>query len=78
MTNPLDHFITVDQFAARYPWPSKGGLRWLIFTAEEKGITHCFIRVNRRVLIDEIAFLKWLEAHRGVPVGKSGIVRRVD
>ena len=66
MDNPLNHFITVDQFCSRYPWPSKAGLRWLIFNAKEKGISNCFIRVNRRVLIDERAFLAWLEKHRGV------------
>ncbi|MBN2672992.1 MAG: hypothetical protein JXX29_15020 [Deltaproteobacteria bacterium] len=64
--NPLKHFITVEEYCGRYPWPSEAGMRWLIFNAKQKGISNCFIRVSRRVLIDEQAFLRWLEEHRGV------------
>jgi hypothetical protein len=63
--HPLNNFITIGQYTSRYSWPNEKAMRWLIYTAEEKGIGNCFIRVGRRVLVDEKAFLNWLESNRG-------------
>jgi hypothetical protein len=64
MEQEIHSLITVQQFTRKYPWPSEGGLRWLIFNAKQNGFARCVVRIGRRVLIDEKAFVKWTEAHR--------------
>lgn len=56
--------LTIRQFCAKYPWPPEGGLRWLVFNAQENGFAKCIVRIGRRVLIDEQAFANWAEDHR--------------
>lgn len=67
MTNIFDHLFTIDEWVATHKWPSKSSLRWMIYepNAKASGFDKCIIRVQRRVFIDEIAFNKWMEKHRG-------------
>ena len=64
MNEVTSSLITVRQFCDKHPWPSEGGLRWLIFNAKENGFAKCVVRIGRRVLIDEKAFFRWAESHR--------------
>jgi len=41
-----------------------GSIRTLIFFAESNGFKACIRRVGRKVLIDEEAFLRWVEEQR--------------
>ncbi len=55
-------FLTIRQFSERHPWPSEGGLRHLIFNAEENGFVNCIRRVGRRVLLSESDVLNWIDS----------------
>ena len=41
-----------------HPWPPIGGLRHLAFFAEERGFAKAFVKVGRRLLIDEAEFFR--------------------
>ena len=62
-------FYSVREMAMRYPSFSESSLRWLIFYAERKGFENCVIRPpgTRKVLIDEMEFLKWLKSGKANP-----------
>lgn len=53
--------IPVTEWNEHHSFPPIGGLRHLIFNAEENGFNKCIKRVGRRVLIDENAYFKWIE-----------------
>lgn len=48
----------------QHPAITEGGLRWLIFRADQNGLDQAIVRVGRRVLIDVEAFNSWLEQGR--------------
>jgi hypothetical protein len=56
--------LTVRQLAAKHPAFSEPSLRWLIFNRSRNGFDACVIRIGRRVLVDEAAFLGWLVSRR--------------
>lgn len=56
---------TVKQVPVDRPAFTPGGLRWLIFNAEENGFDSAIVRVGGRVLIDLDRFDEWLEERRG-------------
>lgn len=53
--------IPVSKWGEYHEWPSQGGLRHLIFHAENNGFKTAFKRVGRRVLIDETEFFRCVE-----------------
>lgn len=48
--------IPVPRWADHHDWPTIQALRWMIFNAETNGFKDAFIRVGRRVLVDEEKF----------------------
>ena len=54
--------IPVNEWNQYHQWPPVGGLRHLIFNATTNGFNAVVRRVGRRVLIDEAAFFRWVEA----------------
>ena len=54
-------YLTIAQWNQYHPWPSKRGLRALILKAPENGFEMAFVRVGRRILIDEKAFFEWMK-----------------
>lgn len=54
-------FFTVKQFCQRHEWAAPGGVRHLIFNAEQNGFSKCIKRIGRKVLIDESAVFLWIE-----------------
>ena len=54
-------YLTVTSWCKDHEWPPIGGLRHLIFNAETNGFNKVIKRVGRRVLIDEQAFLEWVD-----------------
>lgn len=78
-TEQPTRYIPVDQWNEYHPWPPLGGLRHLVCKHEVKKFTPCFKRIAGRVLIDERAFMKWVEdnhqpkpsAWRGGPHNKK-------
>lgn len=59
------NFLTVRQFAAKYPAFPQGGLRWMIFHENNNGLSKAISRVGRKVLIDEDAFFSWVREQNG-------------
>ncbi|WGS85835.1 hypothetical protein [Methylomonas sp. UP202] len=55
-------YSTVNQFAAKHPAFTKGGLRALIFNENTNGIAKAgaVVRLGRKVLIDETKFFAWV------------------
>ena len=53
-------FLTVKQYAERYPWPSESALRWMIFRSSTNGMESALIRVGRRIILDVAAFNVWV------------------
>ncbi len=47
-----------------HPWPTVAGLRHLVFNAHRNGFAAVIRRVGRRVLLDEAAFFRWVEAQQ--------------
>lgn len=71
LNKPSDkRFIPVTHWPQYHSWPPLGGLRHLIFHANSNGFNKCLIRAGRRVLIDEGAFMEWLESKKEVPCQK--------
>jgi hypothetical protein len=54
-------YLTISQFCKCYEWPPEGGLRHLIFNEKTNGFNKVVRRIGRRVLINEQAWLSWLE-----------------
>lgn len=55
------NLLTVKQWCKTHLWPPEGGLRHLIFHADSNGFKSAFVRVGRRVLIDETEFFRCIE-----------------
>jgi hypothetical protein len=56
--------IPVPDWPNHHPWPPLGGLRHLIFHADSNGFRDAFVRVGRRVLVDEARFFEAVRARR--------------
>lgn len=61
----MQNFVTVRQLSAKYPAFPEGGLRFWIFHAEKNGFAKCLRRVGRKVLVEEAAFLAWVDSQGG-------------
>ena len=58
-------FIPLTEWPKHHSWPPVGGLRHLVFYAEQNGFDKVIRRAGRRVLIDEQAFFEWLDNQNG-------------
>ena len=57
-------FMTVKQTSAKYPAFTENSLRWIIFNSKLNGATQFLRKVGRKILIDETAFVSWIDGHR--------------
>jgi len=69
-SNYVSRLIPVGIWPRIHPWPSKGGLRHLIFHSAKNGFDRAIVRCGRRVLIDEKAFFDWARS-RQIPEKQS-------
>jgi hypothetical protein len=58
-------FLTVKQYAERYPYPSESALRWMLFHSSTNGLESAVIRVGRRIILDLDALNAWLRSQKG-------------
>ncbi len=56
-----ERVIPLTAWPKHHPWPPVGGLRHLVFFADENGFNKVVRRSGRRVLIHEGEFFRWLE-----------------
>lgn len=57
-------YLAVKQVPGKYPAFTEAAIRWAIFNRGHNGFNAVIRKVGRRVLIDEAAFVEWIE--RGV------------
>lgn len=53
------NLLTVSQFSKKHSAFSEGGLRHLIFNADNFKFNSVIVRIGRRVLLDEQRFFEW-------------------
>jgi hypothetical protein len=60
----MDSVVSVKLFSERHPSFPQGGLRHLIFNADQNGLAKsgAIIRVGRKVLLDEDKFFEWVKS----------------
>jgi len=71
---PRTRYIPASDWNKHHPWPTPGGLRWLIFHGHQNGFARCTRKIGARVLIDEAAFLDWVDSQ---PIRPRSCSRRV-
>ena len=54
-------FIPASDWNKYHPWPPIGGLRHLIFYADQNGFNEVITRVGRRVILNEKKFFEYME-----------------
>ncbi len=59
--------IPVTKWEEFYPWPTTGGLRHLAFNRDKNGFAPAFVKVGRKLLVDEA---KFFEIARKIGAGK--------
>lgn len=59
--------IPLSQWDKHHPWPTPTALRFYVYNEEANGFRkHGVVkRIGRRILIDEAAFFRWLDAQPG-------------
>jgi hypothetical protein len=57
-------YLTVNQFIAKQPALTTGGIRALIFNEHKNGLAEsgAILRIGRKVLINEIRWWSWVES----------------
>lgn len=58
--------LTVRQFVEKHPAFTEGGLRYLIFNADQNGFIQCIRRIGRKVLLDEKEVFFWVDEQNKV------------
>ena len=58
-------FYTVKQLADKHHFVTLSALRWYIFHSKSNGLHSCIRRVGRKILIDNQAFLNWIDTNGG-------------
>jgi len=72
----LANLKTPKQIVDSCPGLTMGGLRMLLFHSRTNGLEGCVVRLGRKLLIDEVAFVKWLSTYRERPSGAVDSGRR--
>src|ERR1700688_1161176 len=60
----LRNLKTPRQIIESCPALTMGGLRMLLFHSRTNGLEACVVRLGRKLVIDEAAFVEWLERRR--------------
>ena len=58
--------IPITDWNQYHPWPPTGGMRHLRFHENAKGFSGAFIKVGRRVLVDEARFFECVKNQEGI------------
>lgn len=55
-------YLRVKDVPSKYPAFTESSIRWAIFNSATNGFNKVIRKVGRRVLIDEEAFLQWIDS----------------
>lgn len=61
----VDDYVTIRQLTTSNPAFTEGGIRALIFRANQNGFHRCIRRIGRKILISKSAFSHWIEDQNG-------------
>lgn len=66
MTTQTPQFLSVHALAEKYRDSgfTEAGIRWQLFNREHNGLNKAVIRIGKKLLVDEIAFVGWLRSQR--------------
>lgn len=64
-------FLTLEQFAQKNPWPQESTLRNLYYKRKSNGLEKAFIKVGRRIIVDEEMFFALIKSRKVSDSGKS-------
>lgn len=64
-TISVDDYVTIRQLTTSNPAFTEGGIRALIFRANQNGFHRCIRRIGRKILISKSAFSHWIESQNG-------------
>ncbi len=59
-------FSTVKQLSEKHPAFTQNSIRWIIFNSKLNGASAFIRRVGRKVLIDDEAFVAWVDSNKEV------------
>lgn len=67
LLKPQTRLVPLADWGAHHTWPTASAMRQYVFRESENGFRdHNVVkRVGRRVLIDEAAFFRWVDAQPG-------------
>ncbi len=68
MSEKIPNLLTVKQFSQKHKAFPEGGLRYIIFHADNNGYGRCIKRVLGKVLIDEAIFFECVEEQNKLAV----------
>jgi hypothetical protein len=60
-------YIPITRWPEYHPYPTVSGMRYLRFHQKELGYTSAFVRLNKRILVDEQEFFRILRSQQGEP-----------
>lgn len=60
----IEQFSTIKKFAKKYPAFTEPSLRWMAFNRKANGFDRAFIKIGRKLLIDDAAFVECLRGKR--------------
>ena len=67
-------YIPITKWPEYHPYPTVSGMRYLRFHQEELGFTSAFVKLNKRVLVDEQQFFRILRSKQIDPSKKEEMI----
>jgi len=58
-------YIPITKWPDYHPHPSVSGMRYLRFHQKEMGFSSAFVKLNKRILVDEQEFFRILRSQQG-------------
>lgn len=59
-----NQLLTLKQFAEKNPWPNESTLRNLYYKRKSNGLDKSFIKVGKRIIVDEEVFFSLIKAKK--------------
>jgi hypothetical protein len=64
-------YIPMQMWNQFHPWPSVAGLRALVAKRKKNGFNKVYVKVGKRIVIDEKAFFDWMESRKKLMRGEE-------
>lgn len=64
LSHQRNQMLTIKQFAEKNPWPNETTMRNLFYKRRENGLEQAFVRIGRRIIVDEGKFFELIRAKK--------------